>query len=114
VIFDEPFRGLDREKRRLLLDRARELWRGATLLCVTHDVGETMEFDRVLVVDGGKIVEDSSPKKLASRAGSKYQRMLDAESEVRAKLWSAENWRRLVMRGGELSEAAPESRGPRV
>ncbi len=114
VIFDEPFRGLDREKRRLLLDRARELWRGATLLCVTHDVGETMEFDRVLVVDGGKIVEDSSPKKLASRRGSKYQRMLDAESEVRAKLWSAENWRRLVMRGGELSEAAPESRGPRV
>jgi ATP-binding cassette subfamily B protein len=110
VIFDEPFRGLDREKRRALLDRARAIWKGSTMLCVTHDVGETMEFDRVLVVDGGKIVEDANPRKLASRAGSRYQRMLDAESDVRARLWSAENWRRLFMRAGDLSEAAPESR----
>src|SRR6185369_8271791 len=46
VILDEPFRGLEREQRRDLLARARELWRGATLLCITHDIGETLGFSR--------------------------------------------------------------------
>src|SRR5207247_204276 len=59
VILDEPFRGLDRTKRRELLSKARELWRGATLLCVTHDVAETLGFERVLVVEGGRVVEDA-------------------------------------------------------
>ncbi len=69
VILDEPFRGLDREQRRELLARARRLWRGATLLCVTHDVGETLGFERVLVVEDGRIVEDGPPERLAARAG---------------------------------------------
>ena len=62
VILDEPFRGLDRERRRLLLCRARQHFQGATLLCVTHDVGETVDFDRVLVVEAGRVVEDGSPQ----------------------------------------------------
>jgi ATP-binding cassette subfamily B protein len=49
VILDEPFRGLDREHRRALLAAARRAWADATLLCITHDVGETLAFDRVLV-----------------------------------------------------------------
>jgi ABC-type bacteriocin/lantibiotic exporter with double-glycine peptidase domain len=53
VILDEPCRGLDREQRRELLARTRQLWRQATLLCITHDVGETQAFDRVLVMDRG-------------------------------------------------------------
>jgi ATP-binding cassette subfamily B protein len=54
VILDEPFRGLDRQRRRTLLARARCCWREATVLCITHDVGETRGFERVLVVEGGK------------------------------------------------------------
>ncbi|MCJ7593903.1 MAG: ABC transporter ATP-binding protein/permease, partial [Desulfobacterales bacterium] len=49
VILDEPFRGLDRGQRHMLLLHARQWWRHATLLCVTHDVGETEGFDRVIV-----------------------------------------------------------------
>ena len=41
VILDEPFRGLERSRRATLLRRAREQWSRATLVCVTHDVGET-------------------------------------------------------------------------
>jgi ABC-type branched-subunit amino acid transport system ATPase component len=61
VILDEPFRGLERERRRVLLDRARRRWQSATLLCVTYDVGETLDFPRVLVLDGGRLVEDGRP-----------------------------------------------------
>jgi ABC-type transport system involved in cytochrome bd biosynthesis fused ATPase/permease subunit len=54
VILDEPFRGLGRSQRRELLARARRLWSGATLLCITHDVSETQAFERVLVMEGGR------------------------------------------------------------
>jgi len=49
VILDEPFRGLDRDKRRDLLTSARRWWRQATLFCITHDVGDTRSFDFVKV-----------------------------------------------------------------
>jgi ATP-binding cassette subfamily B protein len=104
VILDEPFRGLDREKRRALLERAREFWRDATLLCVTHDVGETLDFDRVLVMDGGRIVEDAQAVELASRRDSLYRALLDDEDVVRAEMWASDEWRRLRVDGGRVSE----------
>jgi ATP-binding cassette subfamily B protein len=104
VILDEPFRGLDRERRAELLRRARERWRSATLICVTHDVGETLGFDRVLVVESGRVVEDARPEQLASRAGSRYRQLLDAEAAVRVGLWSSSQWRQLDLGGGRLSE----------
>ena len=92
VILDEPFRGLDHEQRRELLSRARRMWRHATLLCITHDVSETRAFARVLVVEGGQIVEDGPPADLAQRPGSRYQTMLAMEAAVREDLWSSAAW----------------------
>jgi ATP-binding cassette subfamily B protein len=85
--------------------RARELWGNATLLCITHDVGETMNFERVLVVEAGRIVEDASPQALASRTNSQYSRLLQAEVGVRAGLWANAGWRRLSMDEGRVIEA---------
>jgi ATP-binding cassette subfamily B protein len=104
VILDEPFRGLDRERRRELLRRARELWRGATLLCVTHDVGETLDFERVLIVDERRVVEDGSPAKLAAATASRYRALLDAERGVREQLWHNQGWRRVELRAGVVVE----------
>ncbi len=102
AILDEPFRGLDRERRRELLACARGLWKQATLLCITHDVGETKEFDRVLVIEGGRIVEDGAPRELALQGDSRYSAMLDAEEAVREGLWSNGHWRRLRLEQGKL------------
>jgi ATP-binding cassette subfamily B protein len=104
VILDEPFRGLDREKRRELLARARRLWRNSSLLCITHDIAETLEFERVLVIDGGRIVEDAPASALASRTDSLYRSLLDAEEEVRARMWASSEWRRFVIDSGRLIE----------
>lgn len=106
VILDEPFRGLDRDKRRLLLQRARQVWRDATLLCITHDVGDTLDFERVLVLGAGRIVEDDVPERLAGQEGSLFRRLLEAEDAVRREIWSGPEWRRLWLEGGALSEAA--------
>jgi ATP-binding cassette subfamily B protein len=102
VILDEPFRGLDRGLRSVLLARARRLWARATLLCVTHDVGETLTFERVLVVEGGRVVEDGAPADLAAQPGSRYRALLDAEDDVRNRLWSDVAWRRLRIEDGLL------------
>jgi ABC-type transport system involved in cytochrome bd biosynthesis fused ATPase/permease subunit len=50
AIPDEPARGLDCERRRAAIERARERWWDATLLCITHDVADTEAFERVLVI----------------------------------------------------------------
>ncbi len=104
VILDEPFRGLDREKRRDLLARARQLWRRATVLCITHDVGETQSFERVIVIDGGRIVENGAPADLLRQPGSRYRSLLQAEEAVARDLWSKGEWRHWWLEGGTLEE----------
>lgn len=103
VLLDEPFRGLGRAQRAELLKRAREHWRGATLLCITHDVAETEGFDRVLVVDDGHIVEDGRPEELLAREGSTYASLVDSEKEL-MKLWSDRSWRKWEIQDGVIQE----------
>jgi len=106
VILDEPFRGLDREQRCALLQCARQVWRDATLLCITHDVESTQAFDRVLVVEEGQIVEDGNPASLARRAETRYRALLEAEAAVHEGLWSNDHWRRLQLIEGRVHEEA--------
>ncbi len=112
AILDEPARGLDHSQRRTLLDRARRRWSGATMLAITHDVGDTLNFERVLVIDGGRVVEDGSPAGLAANTASLYRRMLDTEDGLRRGLWSSARWRRLRLEDGVLRET--ERRGARA
>jgi ATP-binding cassette subfamily B protein len=104
VILDEPFRGLERERRRELLGRARERWKGATLLFVSHDVSDTFEFDRVLVVDGGTVVEDGAPSALMANEASVYRALVEADRALYADAWSHARWRHRRIEHGRLLE----------
>jgi len=110
IILDEPFRGLEHNRRRSLLERTRRLWRAATLLCITHDVHETLAFDRVLVIADGRVIEDGRPSALAAQAGSRYRTMLDAEETIREGLWKGAGWRELTLDHGELTDVRHEVR----
>jgi ATP-binding cassette subfamily B protein len=110
ALLDEPFRGLDRQQRRELLARARRHWASTTLLCVTHDVGETLTFARTLVIENGRIVEDGNPAELARRVNSRYRALLEAEESVRESSWSGGNWRHLRLEGGRLIEELQRAR----
>ena len=96
---------MDRVQRRALLADARQWWKDTTLLCVTHDVGETLPFSRVLVVENGCIVEDGVPAQLAARP-SRYRELLDAETVVREQMWKGKQWRRIQMRDGQLEQSS--------
>jgi ATP-binding cassette subfamily B protein len=104
VLLDEPGRGLDRFARRSALDRARETWPEQTLLAVTHDVSDTLDLPRVLVVEGSRVIEDGPPRRLAANPASRYRALLDAEEAVRRGLWSSGQWRRMSLREGKLIE----------
>ncbi|EPX61714.1 hypothetical protein D187_010333 [Cystobacter fuscus DSM 2262] len=103
AILDEPFRGLDRKKRAALLREARELWRDATFLFISHDIQDTTSFPRVLVVEGGRIVEDGLPERLLN-SQSRYSRLFHAERELRSEFWEAEQWRRIRLTDGRFEE----------
>jgi ABC-type dipeptide/oligopeptide/nickel transport system ATPase component len=83
---------------------------------VTHDVGDTQAFDRVLVVEDGQIVEDSDPASLALRPETRYRALLDAEAALHEGLWSNDLWRRLQLVEGRVHEEKrlhPVPGGPR-
>jgi ATP-binding cassette subfamily B protein len=106
ALLDEPFRGLDRGQRTRLLAEARAWWKDSTLLCVTHDVSETLAFDRVLVVEGGRIVEDGAPSQLRAQQ-SRYRELLDIENTVRREMWKSKAWRHIRVEDGRVEQSGP-------
>ena len=63
MLFDEPTSALDpevvQEVLATMVGLAKE---GMTMLCVTHEMGFAREVaDRVILIDGGRIVEDAAP-----------------------------------------------------
>ncbi len=105
VILDEPFRGLPRGQRRQLLECVNGWWPHATLLFISHDVSDTLAFDRIIVMHGGRVQEEGAPSVLAAQPASRYRALLDAEVK-RDGLWSSQIWRRLDLTGGRLSGGA--------
>lgn len=108
ALLDEPFRGLERAQRRQLLSRARQRFANATLLYVSHDVSDTVGLDRVLVVEGGRVVEDGAPGALLARPESRYRALREADCAQREALWSASRWNRVRVERGTLSANVQE------
>lgn len=72
LLMDEPFGALDPITRDALGNRVRRLHEelGLTTVMVTHDMAEALLLaDRVVVMDGGRIVADETPHALLSGAG---------------------------------------------
>ena len=63
MLFDEPTSALDPEMVKEVLEVMKSLvTTGMTMAIVTHEMGFAKEVaDRVLFLDGGKLVEDSAP-----------------------------------------------------
>lgn len=103
VLLDEAFRGLDRATRRRLSQSIRDRVHNATVLEVTHDVSDTLGFDRILVIEDGKLVEDGTPALLMAQSGSRYASLVTADRSVQSEVWGAKHWRRLVVANGTVA-----------
>ena len=66
LLLDEPTTGLDPQARHILWDRLYRLkQQGVTLVLTTHYMDEAEQLcDRLVVMDGGRIVAEGSPRQL--------------------------------------------------
>lgn len=69
IVMDEPTAMLDPKGRREVMKTIRMLnkEKGITVVLITHYMDEAAQADRVVVMDGGKIIMDNVPKKIFSR-----------------------------------------------
>jgi len=74
IILDEPTTGLDPQARVLIWRRLVDLRReGKTLLLTTHYMDEAQRLcDRIIIIDGGKVLDEGSPQELIDRHTRAY------------------------------------------
>lgn len=69
LVLDEATSALDSESEKLVQDALATLMEGRTCIVVAHRLSTVASLDRIVVLDGGKIVEDGPHGELVSRGG---------------------------------------------
>jgi len=80
LVFDEPTSALDPMAELALFERFAALAAGRTALLISHRLGPTRLAGHVLVLDGGRVVEQGAPDALL-RSGGLYAAMFEAQGD---------------------------------
>jgi ATP-binding cassette subfamily C (CFTR/MRP) protein 1 len=57
----------------------REDFKDRTILAVAHRLNTILDFDRIVVLDQGRVIEQGSPRQLLSERGSAFRELYDAQ-----------------------------------
>jgi ATP-binding cassette subfamily B protein len=77
LLLDEPTSALDATTEEAVMKTINELMRGRTTLMVTHRLNTAHRFDRIVVLEHGRVVEEGTGVDLLARGGA-YARMFAA------------------------------------
>jgi ATP-binding cassette subfamily B protein len=80
LILDEPTAALDVRAETELFERFLTLTRGVTTILVSHRLSSVRRADRIVVVEGGRVVEDGTHDELM-HAGGRYAAMYSLQAE---------------------------------
>jgi len=69
LLLDEATSALDSESERAIQDALDRLMHGRTVIAIAHRLATLKSFDRIIVMDHGRIVDDGPPGVLARRPG---------------------------------------------
>ena len=78
LLLDEATSALDAESEALVRDALARLMHGRTAVVIAHRLSTVRDADRVVVLDGGRVVESGSHAELMARAGT-YRRLVDRQ-----------------------------------
>lgn len=73
MLLDEPTEGLDATTESQILDLLANVMKGKTVLMVTHRLRGLVNFDQIIVMDNGHIIEQGSHAELLAKQGRYYQ-----------------------------------------
>jgi ATP-binding cassette subfamily B protein/subfamily B ATP-binding cassette protein MsbA len=79
LILDEATSNLDTESERLIQASLSELMMGRTSFVIAHRLSTIRHADRILVLEGGGVVEQGTHDELMQRSG-RYQQMVDLQT----------------------------------
>jgi ATP-binding cassette subfamily B protein len=75
LLLDEATSALDSESERAIQAALDRLMRGRTVIAIAHRLSTLKSFDRIIVMEHGRIIDDGSPDELAGRPGP-YRELL--------------------------------------
>ena len=78
LLLDEATSALDGSSEELIREALGRLMRGRTTLAIAHRLSTVRNFDRILVLEKGRLVQDGAPEGLL-RADGIYRRLIEAE-----------------------------------
>ena len=80
IIMDEATGNVDFKTDRLIQEVVRDKFKDSTVLTIAHRLSTIMDYDRVLVLDGGRVVEFDKPKALI-RKGRLFAEMIRSQTQ---------------------------------
>ncbi len=83
VLLDEATSALDTESEQSIQEALARLFKGRTVIAIAHRLSTLDAFDRIVVLDRGRIVEDGAPRRLLQTKGV-YSRMYGRQVRVGA------------------------------
>jgi ATP-binding cassette subfamily B protein len=78
LMLDEATSALDGESEEAIRDALNSLMRGRTVIAIAHRLSTVRSFDRIVVLQEGRIIEDGSPDHLLRRDGC-YRQLIRRE-----------------------------------
>jgi ATP-binding cassette, subfamily B, bacterial len=81
VVLDEATSSLDTESEQSIQEALSRLFKGRTVFAIAHRLSTLDAFDRIVVLDRGRIVEDGAPRRLLQTRGV-YSRMYGRQLPV--------------------------------
>ena len=78
LLLDEATSALDSESELAIQSALDRLMRGRTVIAIAHRLSTLRSFDRIIVMDRGRIIDDGSPSALAARPGP-YRELLNKQ-----------------------------------
>jgi ATP-binding cassette subfamily B protein len=78
LLLDEATAALDSESEEAIREALQRLMRGRTVIAIAHRLATLRNFDRVVMLQGGKIIEDGKPDQLMQGSGP-YRELVTQE-----------------------------------
>ncbi len=83
MLLDEATSALDTESERLVQDSLYKLMKNRTTVVIAHRLSTIQNADKIVVIDGGRVVEEGSHLELINQNGL-YKRLIDMQQFVEA------------------------------